>query len=95
MMLALGLAMLLTAALADAHSWYPPGCCNAKADDASGDCEPVPCEEMSENQDGSWTYAGAHFEKAHVHPSQDRYCHACIAEWNPAQGLCLFIQQGV
>ena len=45
--LSLALAIWLT------HSWYPESCC------AGHDCNPVPCEDLSELNDGSVRYRGS------------------------------------
>ena len=78
--------------VAHAHSWYPMGCCNSKADSPRGDCEPVPCDELVENQDGTWKYHKTTFQRSQVHPSLDQFCHACVARWDPTLGLCAFVQ---
>lgn len=84
------LLVLLTVAQAhDAGGWsYPPECC------AGQDCRRVACDQVVETKNG-WTYlpSGAIFSPWKVHPSQDRYCHACMNN-KDQNGICLFIQQG-
>jgi hypothetical protein len=52
-----------------AHSWYPESCC------AGHDCNPVPCEDLSELNDGSVRYRQLIFPKNKVWPSKDSQCH--------------------
>ena len=68
------------------HSWYPSSCC------ADRDCHPVPCDELTEKNDGSWQWYVFVFKRDVVKPSQDRLCHVCT---NGPNGICAFIQQGV
>lgn len=68
------------------HSWYPQSCC------ADTHCKPVPCDELTEQEDGSWRWQTYHFQRSQVEPSQDQYCHVCIIG---QAGKCAFIQQGV
>jgi hypothetical protein len=84
---------LLFASPAVAHDWYPYSCCSSQ------DCQPVPCEELSENKSGSWNYGTYNFTPAQVKPSQDKNCHVCIHEYTQFGGsqkmpMCVFIQQG-
>jgi hypothetical protein len=80
---------------AEAHSWYPAGCCNG--DDMGGDCHPVPCEELSEQNDGGYHWHGFNFTPAQIHPSQDKHCHVCVSHYDSPDRYiphCVFIQNG-
>lgn len=81
---------LALAAPALAHDWYPPGCCHGT--DVGGDCHPVACEELSEQNDGAWKWRGYTFSKDRVHPSQDKTCHVCV--FHEVAPMCVFIQMG-
>ncbi len=84
---ALTLMLALLATAASAHSWYDQQCCGER------DCRPVPCEQLVEDNNGSWLYipTGNRFDSLQVKPSQDRHCHVCISS---GRSLCVFIQTG-
>ena len=76
-----------------AHSWYPESCC------AGHDCNPVPCEDLSELNDGRVRYRQLIFPKNKVWSSKDSQCHVCIFRRSPKIGntespICVFVQQG-
>ncbi len=79
-----------------AHSSYPAWCCNGNAE--TGDCHPVPCETISENDDGSYTWNGITFSPSMVVPNFDKQCHVCINTLTDAQGHaehhphCIFLR---
>jgi len=81
-----------------AHSQYPALCCNGDAD--TGDCRPVPCESINENDDGSYTWSGIKFPPSMVHPSFNTQCHVCEKALTDQLGNsshfphCIFIQEG-
>lgn len=79
------LITLTLGSLALAHSWYPIKCCSDK------DCSPIPCEQIVEQSEGTYKYLDYVFQASNVHPSLDRFCHACISE--SGTPLCLFIVQ--
>jgi len=64
---------------------YPHACC------ANQHCHPVPCEEILEQNDGSWIWYTFRFNKNVVKPSEDKRCHVCTIGPN---GVCAFIVQG-
>ena len=95
--LAIGALLLLWAADAWAHSLYPLYCCNGTED--HGDCRPVPCETISENDDGSYTWQGIKFAPSMALPSFDKNCHVCVNTLTDLGGHtehhphCIFIQE--
>ncbi len=97
-LLALGVIIVMLAMIvhAFAHSSYPVWCCNGNND--NGDCRPVPCEQISENSDGSYTWNGIKFAPAMVVPSFNKECHVCEATVTDANGHsehfphCIFLR---
>jgi hypothetical protein len=72
------------------HDWYSAACCGGQ------DCHPVPCSELIENAKGI-IYKGLQFTKDMIHPSQDKFCHACITDNSTFGGTgftphCVYIQ---
>lgn len=93
--LVLLLGLFLSQAPVYAHDWYAPKCCS------SMDCHPIDsCSELSENNDGSYSYGKLTFSKDKVHPSEDNKCHVCIGKYGafgtiPVDTpLCVYIQEG-
>jgi len=82
--------MSLVAALLLIHSWYPQDCCGGNA--SVGDCRPVPCESLSEDQNGIRYrdhYLELQFSGPQIRPSQDAQCHVCA---NRLQPYCVFVR---
>ena len=90
-------ALLFAAMFILVHDDYPQLCCNGDA--ATGDCHPVPCDQVTETKDG-YDWHGFHFTQGQTHVSFDKQCHACVGRnyWNgeavgePKFPHCLFIQ---
>ena len=86
----------LIAAIILIHSSYPPLCCSGDAD--TGDCHPVPCDQITETKDG-YDWHGFHFSRDNTHVSFNQECHACVGHeyWQgkpvgePKYPRCLFI----
>ncbi len=87
------LVALLLATSAQAHSWYDGRCCSGR------DCHPVPCDDLSQDPDGSVTFrpTGVHVFRENVLPSQDAQCHLCTSKpgRNEGYGYCAYMRQGV
>ena len=60
------------------HSWYPKECCNG--DEHSGDCHPIPCEEIIKVDSYGRTFAykwrGWNFSGPMIRRSLDDQCHS-------------------
>ena len=84
--------LTLLASSAHAHSWYDGRCCSGR------DCHPVPCDQLSQDTDGSVTFrpTGVHVFRENVLPSQDAQCHLCTSKpgRNEGYGYCAYIRQG-
>jgi hypothetical protein len=87
------LKIIVISSLLFIHSWYPPSCCS------EGDCKAVPCDQITELDNGNLRYENLEYTKDKIHLSQDRYCHVCVGkstnieqklQYNPR---CIFIQQ--
>ena len=78
-----------TADLILAHSWYPNECC------ADKDCHPVPCEEISEDENGAMHWKYLIFEGSQIRASPDHECHVChlLEEGRPVTPICIFTQK--
>ena len=79
--------LLLAAAPASAHSWYPEECCKQKH------CHPAPCDAIKPDGAGFWWFDDAtqqriFFEHGQVKSSQDDLCHVCVMGWT---GVCIFL----
>lgn len=91
----LGLVILpLLIGIAEAHSWYPPYCCNG--DGMNGDCHPIACDSIVEHDDGTVSWLHYNFGKHMIYPSQDAQCHVCVSapDTNFETPHCIFTQQG-
>ena len=90
--------LLATTLAAQAHSWYPIECCKSKEE--HGDCRPVPCEELLEDQHGGVDYRAPEGSKIYVapsrvHPSPDSKCHICYEpRGEGGVGFCAWLQYG-
>jgi hypothetical protein len=51
--------------------WYPNECC------ADKDCHPVPCDEISEGENGAMHWKNLIFEGSQIRTSPDGECHVC------------------
>jgi hypothetical protein len=78
------LKIIVISSLLFIHSWYPEECCSGK------DCKAVPCEQITELNNGNLKYEALEFSQEKIHPSQDKYCHVCAGSSTPR---CIFIQQ--
>jgi hypothetical protein len=77
---------------------YPPNCCEKQH------CQPAPCDEMLEAEDGGIEYQTpegfrVYVAKPHVKPSPDAQCHICYnhsgtIQQGVANGYCAWIQYG-
>ena len=91
------LPKLALAAVILVHSWYPKECCNG--DEYSGDCHPIPCEEIIKVDSYGRTFAykwrGWNFSDPMIRRSLDDQCHVCIHHF-PARGVpqCIFLKRG-
>jgi hypothetical protein len=89
-------ALLFAAMFILIHDNYPPLCCNGDA--ATGDCHPVPCDQVTETDRG-YAWHGFLFTADQTHISFDRQCHACVSHeyvsgkpvGEPRYPRCLFI----
>jgi hypothetical protein len=79
----------LLAGLILAHSWYPNECCTDK------DCHPVPCDEISEDENGAMHWKYLIFEGSQIRASPDHECHVChlLEEGRPVTPICIFTQK--
>lgn len=80
-----------------AHDWYPPQCCNGDLE--NGDCHAVPCDQLTEQDKGEYSWKNYTFSRERVFSSQDAKCHVCVGNGKPGGGqdgypYCVFIQQG-
>ena len=82
---------LTIAAVMLAHSWYPQECCRDK------DCRPVPCAELSyQDQDVVWR-KHIYFSGRMIRESNDGNCHVCVEKGGlnasiiPYLPLCVFV----
>ena len=71
------------------HSWYPNECC------ADKDCHPVPCDEISEGENGAMHWKNLIFEGSQIRTSPDGECHVChlLHEGRPVIPICIFTQK--
>ena len=71
------------------HSWYPNECC------ADKDCHPVPCDEISEGENGAMHWKNLIFEGSQIRTSPDGECHVChlLHEGRPVIPICVFTQK--
>jgi len=79
----------LLAGLILIHSWYPNECC------ADKDCHPVPCDEISEGENGAMHWKNLIFEGGQIRTSPDGECHVChlLHEGRPVIPICIFTQK--
>jgi hypothetical protein len=79
----------LLAGLILIHSWYPNECC------ADKDCHPVPCDEISEGENGAMHWKNLIFEGSQIRTSPDGECHVChlLHEGRPVIPICIFTQK--
>jgi len=79
----------LLAGLILIHSWYPNECC------ADKDCHPVPCDEISEGDNGAMHWKNLIFEGSQIRTSPDSECHVChlSEEGRPVIPICIFTQK--
>ena len=79
----------LLAGLILIHSWYPNECC------ADKDCHPVPCDEISEGENGAMHWKNLIFEGSQIRISPDSECHVChlLHEGRPVIPICIFTQK--
>ena len=79
----------LLAGLILIHSWYPNECC------ADKDCHPVPCDEISEGENGAMHWKNLIFEGSQIRTSPDSECHVChlSEEGRPVIPICIFTQK--
>ena len=79
----------LLAGLILIHSWYPNECC------ADKDCHPVPCDEISEGENGAMHWKNLIFEGSQIRTSPDSECHVChlLEEGRPVIPICIFTQK--
>ena len=79
----------LLAGLILIHSWYPNECC------ADKDCHPVPCDEISEAENGAMHWKNLIFEGSQIRTSPDSECHVChlLEEGRPVIPICIFTQK--
>lgn len=72
-----------------AHSWYPTECCFERH------CHPVPCDEISEDTNGSLHWKNLYFDGSQIKPSRDKDCHVChqLENNKPVTPICIFIHQ--
>lgn len=82
-------ALLVTAAIANAHDWYESACCSGK------DCAPVPEGSVVETHDGivvkGWGILSE--SDGRIRWSQDDRDHICARpanQWGPAKLLCVY-----
>jgi hypothetical protein len=94
------LTSLVTGAIA--HEWYPSNCCGG------GDCHPVPCQELVQDQSTRWWRwvptaeseprwppgKALYFDFApeRLQGSPDGMCHTCVS--NTMAPMCIFIPPG-
>ena len=96
LIVAIAFILMAMGLYAFAHSQYPAWCCNGNAE--TGDCRPVPCEQISENSDGSYTWQGIKFAPSMVVPSFNKDCHVCVQTLTDASGHtenhphCIFLR---
>jgi hypothetical protein len=71
------------------HSWYPNECC------ADKDCHPVPCDEISEGENGAMHWKNLILEGSQIRTSPDSECHVChlLGEGRPVIPICIFTQK--
>ncbi len=90
------LPKLALAAVILVHSWYPKECCNG--DEYSGDCHPIPCEEIikvdSYGRTFGYKWRGWNFSGLMIRRSLDDQCHVCIHHF-PARSVpqCIFLKR--
>lgn len=72
------LSIVLFTTIAMGHNWYPIECCSGI------DCKPIPCEDIIELKDNTFSYNNIIYTKDLVKESLDSFCHACPR--------CLFIK---
>jgi hypothetical protein len=79
----------LLAGLILIHSWYPNECC------ADKDCHPVPCDEITEGENGAMHWKNLIFEGSQIRISPDSECHVChlLEEGRPVIPICIFTQK--
>jgi hypothetical protein len=79
----------LLAGLILVHSWYPNECC------ADKDCHPVPCDEISEDENGAMHWKYLIFDGSQIRTSPDHECHVChlLEEGRPVTPICIFTQK--
>ena len=94
------LLKLAVAAVILVHSWYPKECCNG--DEHSGDCHPIPCEEIIKVDSYGRMFAytnggGGTLAASMIRRSLDDQRHVCI-HYFPAAGRgvpqCIFLKRG-
>jgi hypothetical protein len=68
---------------------YPNECC------ADKDCHPVPCDEISEGENGAMRWKNLLFEGSQIRTSPDSECHVChlLHEGRPVIPICIFTQK--
>ncbi len=92
MILAASIILLQIILVHDAPSGfrYPSECC--AGDETTGDCHPIPCEEIKTIADG-YQWRGLLFKGAMVRISKDMSCHVCHGMLNgaPAYPHCIFL----
>lgn len=96
MKISVSLVLLLSLpSIAFGHDWYSNSCCGGQ------DCHPVnSCSEITEDQNGYYSWGRYHFAPVQVQPSQDNKCHVCIHQYSGPTGkdsfpVCIYIQEGV